>query len=221
MLALLGLALASLRHTPSALGRFLAVPILFFLAVLFFWLNVPTGLRYMLPLYPLLALFVGTQLGRIAWDAHPGERGLAAAALAWTALAGLLAHPHYLAYFNEAAGGSRAGHRYLLDANLDWGQELPALAQALHERGDPVVRYAVFGPERPEDYGIRAQPLADCRPVSGWLAISPNVREGLYAWPNVFAEADPGCWDWLRDHEPVARPGGVLFLYDLPLAAMP
>ena len=218
ILTLLVLALASLRRTPSPLGRHLALSVGFFLAVLFFWVNVPTGLRYMLPLYPLVALFVGTQLADLGagWT-----RRVAAVALAWAAIAGVWIHPHYLAYFNESIGGPRQGHRYLLDANLDWGQDLIALRDAVRERGDPVIRFATFGPERPADYGMRAQPLVDCLPVGGVVVVSANVREGLYAFPNVFAEPDPDCYAWLREHEPVARPGWSLFLYELPMTAVP
>jgi len=218
ILLLLVLSLASLRRTPSPLGRFLAVPMLFFLAVVFFWVNVPTGLRYLLPLYPLIAVFIGTQL--VSADRGAGAmRGLVVAALAWTALAGLWIHPHYLAYFNESMGGPRQGYRYLLDANLDWGQDLPALARDLRRRGDRVAHIAWFGPESPADYGIRMQPLRGCMPVPGLVAISANVREGLYAFPNVFAEPVPGCYDWLRAYEPVSRPGWSFFVYDIPTPA--
>jgi hypothetical protein len=220
ILALLGIALGSLRGRPSPLGRFLAVPLLFFLAVVFFWLNVPTGLRYLLPIYPLVALLIGTQLAGPPPVAG-ATRAVAVAALAWATLAGLWIHPHYLAYFNESIGGPRQGHHYLLDANLDWGQDLVALAEELRERGDPVVRMAYFGPERPADYGVRWQPLVDCHPVGGTVVISANVREGLYAFPNLFAEPVPDCYAWLRHHEPVSRPGWSLFVYELPMVAVP
>jgi 4-amino-4-deoxy-L-arabinose transferase-like glycosyltransferase len=217
ILLLLVLALLSLRRRPSPLGRFLGVPFAVFLVVLFFWVNVPMGLRYMLPLYPLVAVFIGTtQLGVIG----PGwSRRLTAVAVLWTLVAGLWIHPHYLAYFNELVGGPQQGHRYLLDSNLDWGQDLVALADELAERGDPIVTLAYFGPEKPAAYGIRSRPLRGCEPVGGVVAISANVREELYAFPNVFARPTSGCYDWLREHQPVARPGYSLFVYELPRAA--
>lgn len=36
-------------------------------------------------------------------------------------------YPHYLAYFNELAGGPRNGYQSLVDSNLDWGQDLKEL----------------------------------------------------------------------------------------------
>ena len=213
ILALLCASMLSLRGARSPLGRFLFVPIAVLLAALLLWVKVPLGLRYMLPLYPLIAVFIGTQLGR----PPPGwsRRALVVAA-AWTAAAGLWVHPHYLAYFNELVGGPRQGHRYLLDANLDWGQDLVALADSLREHGDRPVSLAYFGPEDPSVYGIRATPLRGCEPVSGLVAISANLQEGLYAFPNIFEAPTPGCYDWLRAHEPVARPGYSLFVYDVP-----
>ena len=35
--------------------------------------------------------------------------------------------PHYLAYFNELAGGPANGFKELVDSNLDWGQDLKNL----------------------------------------------------------------------------------------------
>ena len=39
----------------------------------------------------------------------------------------IAATPGYLSYFNFVAGGSEGDGRYLLDSNLDWGQDLPGL----------------------------------------------------------------------------------------------
>jgi len=35
--------------------------------------------------------------------------------------------PHYLAFFNGFVGGPDKGPEYLVDSNLDWGQELSNL----------------------------------------------------------------------------------------------
>ena len=81
------------------------------------------------------------------------------------------------------------------------------------------MRLAYFGPDRPETYGIRAIPLRGCAPVKGLLAISANVRMGLYAASNPLVAPPPGCYDWLDAHEPVARLGGSIWLYHLPAGA--
>lgn len=47
-------------------------------------------------------------------------------AIAFTASIGsaLATYPHTLSYFNELAGGPLNGPAHLLDANVDWGQDL-------------------------------------------------------------------------------------------------
>ncbi len=214
LLALLVLASLPRRRGPAASRGFatvIATGTILYALVACFVLKVPLGVRYILPLYPLLHLLVGV---RLAPD-RGWRRGAAVTLCVWLAVASLRAHPHYLAYFNEAVGGPAQGHGYLLESNLDWGQDLTTLARYLRVRGNPPVHLAYFGRESPASYGLNATRMTTCRPVTGLVAVSMNVLEGLYA-PNVFAPPDPGCWTWLREHEPVARPGYSIVLYDIP-----
>ena len=47
----------------------------------------------------------------------------------WYVLSSILIYPHYLAYFNEFVGGPNNGYKYMVDSNLDWGQDLKGLKQ--------------------------------------------------------------------------------------------
>ncbi|HEY5656732.1 MAG TPA: hypothetical protein VIY27_02985, partial [Myxococcota bacterium] len=212
LLVLLVAALASLRARRGRLGAFLAPAFAVYLWILIAHVNVPLGYRYALPLLPLLCVLIATQLAPLP----TGRRGVAVVlACALLALEGLWIHPHYLAHFNAPAGGPAGGSRLLLDANLDWGQDVTTLARELAERGNPPVWLALFAAEDPAAYGVRGRPLRGCRPVAGLLAISANVRAGLYAANDPFASPRPGCYDWLDRFEPVARPGFSILLYDL------
>jgi hypothetical protein len=214
--ALFVLALAAPALRPSRLGWWLAIPTAVYLAIAMFWLDITLGLRYLLPLFPLLYVFIATQLAPLGGGAR---RNSVAFLCSWLAAASLWIHPHYLAYFNEAVGGPAGGHRVLLESNLDWGQDLGTLADFLAQRGNPPVHLAYFGPEKPADHGIRGRPLQGCRPVSGLVAISANVREGLYRPQGGFGRRPKaGCYDWLSDHEPIARPGYSIYVYDIPTA---
>jgi 4-amino-4-deoxy-L-arabinose transferase-like glycosyltransferase len=197
----------------ARLGLFLGVPAAVYLVVAVFWLRLPMGVRYVLPLYPLLFVFIATRWIPLR---HVAEKIGLAAACAWIAVTGLLVHPHYLAYFNEAAGGPSGGHRFFVESNLDWGQDLGTLAHTLALHGNPPVHIAYFGKERPASYGIRAVPLRGCAPVTGWVAISANVRAGLYDPANWFEPPPRDCHAWLAEHEPVATPGHSIFVYHLP-----
>ncbi|MBI3564938.1 MAG: glycosyltransferase family 39 protein [Elusimicrobia bacterium] len=175
------------------------------------------GYRHVLPLYPFLCLWAGLGAADL-W--RRGTRGRAAAVLAglWLAASVGANHPRHLAYFNELAGGH--GERWLSDSNLDWGQDLPALARELAARGNPPVVLAYFGGGDPAAYGIRYAPLAVVANVerpgnaalaSGgpvWLAVSETNLVGTYY-------RDHGLFDWLSSRTPAAKPGGSIWLYDL------
>lgn len=213
IIGLLSLAVVAPSKRPAPLGWLIAIPVSIYLAIALFWLDIPLGIRYLLPIFPLMFVFVATQLIPLA----PGWRRVATLGLcAWLALASLRTHPDYLSYFNEAAGGPARGHRILLDSNVDWGQDLGTLAEYLATRGNPPVWLAFFGFEKPLDHGIRSFRLKGCRPVHGIVAISANVRAGLYKPFGQMGEPKPGCYDWLDAYEPVALVGDSIFVYEIP-----
>jgi 4-amino-4-deoxy-L-arabinose transferase-like glycosyltransferase len=161
------------------------------------------GVRYVLVLYPLFAI-----LASVAFIEH-GRKWLRAAALAlalWHAGESFLAHPDYLAYFNEIARGRE--EQFLLDSNLDWGQDLARLGRYLQERGIEEVHLSYFGVTSPAKMGIRSQPLRPQEQVNGWVAVSGNNLLGLYN--------DPGEFAWLRERKPEARIGKSIWLYRVP-----
>ncbi|MDG2334553.1 MAG: glycosyltransferase family 39 protein [Myxococcota bacterium] len=201
----------SRRGERSALA-IVAVAVAIFLGIVVFWLRVPLGLRYALPVIPLIAFFIGIRIA----PSQGFRLGATCLLVTWLAIAGAAIHPHYLAHFNRLAGGPAGAHRFLVDSNLDWGQSLAALADELEARGNPPVWLGYFGPEPPEGYGIQAKRLPGCTPVTGTVAISATLLRGLYSVENPFVSAPPGCYDWLLDREPVAQPGYSILLYEIP-----
>jgi hypothetical protein len=212
LLLLLAAALFVPAGRPAALTGFLGVAAAVYLGVAMFYLDVPLGLRYVLPVYPWLFVFVAA---RSLPSGSTWRRAGIAGACIGLAAASLWVRPHYLSHFNAAVGGPTRGSEYLLDANIDWGQSLPALADWLAQHENPPVRLAYFGPENPALYGIRARPLRGCQPVRDLVALSANVRGYLYHGSNPFARPKRDCYRWLDEHEPVARPGGSIVVYDL------
>jgi len=210
---LLVAALGSLAVRRGNLGWVIGVPAALYLGMALFWLDIPLGLRYVLPLFPLSFVFIATQLVPIGGRRM---RVLLGCACVWLGVASAQIHPHYLAYFNELGGGPKRGPEYLLDANIDWGQDLSTLARYLAERGNPRVALAYFGPESSETYGFSAHRSVGCKRVSGLVAISVNVMEGLYSARNPFKRPKPGCYDWLREFEPIAQLGYSIRVYEIP-----
>ena len=116
------------------------------------------GYRHLLPVTAVLAIAAGG----LAPSLFPARarRPLSVAvgaALAWLVAGTLLAAPHWIGYFNEAAGGWRNGHRYLADSNLDWGQDLLRLrARLVRESATTPVWLAQAGdPPLPQDLAVR------------------------------------------------------------------
>jgi hypothetical protein len=171
------------------------------------------GVRYALPLYPMMALTAA--LGAV-WLAR-WRLGvvLAAGLMLWSAVSSFAAHPDYLAYFNEI-GGSRP-ERLLVDSDLDWGQDMKLLVNALQERHVDHFHMAVL---YSGDYALLPLPpwddLKPYEPVNGWVAVSFTMLK-TYSWlvAQQRGRAEPG-FAWLERYQPVARVGKSLLLYQVP-----
>jgi len=62
----------------------------------------------------------------------------------WTFSSSLWYFPHSLSYFNALAGGPNNGPEYLLNSNVDWGQDLLHLERWMINRPDSVQVYLAF-----------------------------------------------------------------------------
>ncbi len=163
-----GLLALVLRRTPVRDGK-LALGLAAFAAiyvthVIFSSLNI--GERHLLPIYPALFVCGGAAA---AWLSHRLGRWLIAAALIWLAGANASIYPHYLAYFNELVGGPRNGHKYLVDSNIDWGQDLLRLADYAREHPHEPIKLAYFGSARPTYY-------VDCKVLPGQFPGEPEAE---------------------------------------------
>jgi len=123
-------------------------------------------------------------------------------------------YPHYLAFFNAAAGGPGNGPRYLLDSNLDWGQDAKKLKAYVTEHNIPRVCTCYFGSARLQSYGIfpignvpDTKDLEWRERVDCVAAVSATALYGLYNPVERFA--------WLRERKPMAKIGYSIYLYDL------
>jgi hypothetical protein len=98
----------------------ITVPIFFF--ALAMASNVNIGLRHILPVFPFLALAIGIMISKY-WSRYGLIRVSAFILAVWFLASSFRIFPHYLEYFNELIGGPSNGFKYLLDSNLDWGQD--------------------------------------------------------------------------------------------------
>lgn len=145
------------------------------------------GHRHLLPVYPLLYALAGAAA---VCGAGRAGRVFVGAAVAWLVGAAGFIHPHYLAYFNEFVGGPANGHRYLLDSNIDWGQDLLRLAAYAEQNADEHIQLAYFGSAVPTHY-LPCRPLPSYYPFGeisdiepGEFVISATQLAGVYSEEN-------------------------------------
>jgi hypothetical protein len=108
--------------------------------------TIDLGVQHILVIYPMLSIIAG--LGATSLLQTIGRRRVAYASgvgllLLWQTLSSALAHPDYLAYFNEFVRGDP--ERILAESDLDWGQDLQRLSDKLKELGVKEVSLAYFG----------------------------------------------------------------------------
>ena len=184
------------------------------LVVVFARSEVNNGLRYALPAFPLLALWLGPVWARAWRRARPAGRWALGALWAGAIGAALAAYPHFLGYMNALVPVERRNW-VLVESSLDWGQGLVELREYLREEGYPAVSLAYFGSAAPASYGIVYRPLPsflDIPPVDGVppgplpVAVSATLLSGLYLPGDLYAA--------YRDERPIAvLAGGSLLVY--------
>ncbi|MBN1874248.1 MAG: glycosyltransferase family 39 protein [Anaerolineae bacterium] len=200
-------------------------PCLYTLSSLLSTVNI--GYRHLLPILPFLYIGIGTRIGKLANQhiafhtsrfIHHVSHFTFYILLSWLILGTLLIAPNYLTFFNALAGGAAGGYRYLVDSNLDWGQNLWDLKNWMENHNESHVYYAHYSPARPQVYGInadflppdpRAVDFTPWDPTPGLYAIGATVLQGPYA-------PDHNTYAWFRTHKPTAILGNALWVYQVP-----
>jgi hypothetical protein len=182
--------------------HFVWIPVALLLSVLPVSLNI--GVRHVLVLYPMMAIvaaFGALALWRMS-SRRNVARGTLVLLLAWHGVGTSLAHPDFLPWFNEAAGGRP--EKLLGDSNLDWGQDMLRLSAVAAEEQIPQLSILLFGPAGFDRVPLPPhQQLPPGISVQGWIAVSETALQ----------LADPADYAWLRAHRPVRRVGKSIRLY--------
>jgi len=146
---------------------------------------------------------------------------LVALLLFWYAFGTIKIYPHFLAYFNELAGGPSNGYKYVTDSNLDWGQDLKRLAQFVQENNIKTIYIDYFGGDSPK-YRLKDKYQSwwgdrDPKelPPNSWLAVSATFLQGGRGWPVPGFNQKTGYYNWLNQYEPVTVIGHSIFVYNI------
>ena len=216
LLALTPLTLHRLWREKPVAVLCLLVPVLFFFGVASVSrLNI--GHRHILPIYPFLIVMASSLLPWALRQRNLVKGGLSALAI-WYVISSGSIFPHYLAYFNEMAGGPSNGYKHLVDSNLDWGQDLKGLKRYMDEHGIRRVWLSYFGTASPDYYGIAYNylpsylifhPNAEKEPTP-YVAVSATNLQGVYL---PVLGVSPDFFKPLRHRQPIAKIGYSIFLY--------
>lgn len=170
--------------------------------------HVDIGLRHLLPVYPFLYALLGAALVRVRWKA------LAIVIVVGAAAESLAAYPYYTAFFNVLVGGPAAGPKYLVDSNIDWGQDLKRLGEFVTARGSPKTCVMYFGTaptwyylKYPANFPSLEEMRRGVQPECELAAVSVTPLEGVYV--------DPQWFSWLRSVPPLKRIGYSIYVWDV------
>jgi 4-amino-4-deoxy-L-arabinose transferase-like glycosyltransferase len=163
------------RETLRRNEIFLLIPVLFFTVYFNFFFNTQIGIRYLLPIFPLLYVFAGNLFNN--WKQFSqAQKAASFTLLIYLSISVFSYYPYHLSYFNEFVWDRKQAYKYLADSNIDWSQGKNELDQYLLAHPE-----AVYKPGKAR---------------SGHLIVRVNDLVGVTAEPEQYA--------WLRDNfEPV------------------
>ena len=199
------------------------------------------GVRHLLPVFPFTILLVSGMIGNLITPHHFSKGKIQSnqshkkwwgvklkltilgILILWQAVSVISIYPHFLAYFNELAGGPSQGYIYTVDSNLDWGQDLKRLAQWADKNlpaGRQVYvdyfgggnsqyylkeKYAPWGGQRnPEEF-----------PKGNYLAVSATFLQQGRGKVVAGLNQPEGEYQWLDNFTPVAKIGYSIFIYKI------
>jgi hypothetical protein len=169
------------------------------------------GMRHILPMYPFLYVAAAALLS-LALPRKAAMFAMIGLGLLQIGECASIA-PDYLAFFNAVSGGPGNGPRYLVDSNIDWGQDVKKLKAWLEAHGARAAYINYFGNAEMPYYGVRAKNFPQPMDEKGWddmddFAIaSVTPLYGVYVPLNELTR--------LRLREPIAKIGWSMYVYDL------
>lgn len=228
LLAFLILALLFLKKKDLKKDFMLLLPILL-IFILFMMNNRTSGVRHLLAVYPFAFVFASRIL-TINVKYKKIFSVFIGISLVYYILSTLLVAPHFLAYYNELAGGPANGYKYIAGSNVDLGQDLIELKSYMDKNKIAKIKLSYFGSVDPKEYNITYEYLAspyfqywvpdykpyvtvkerseDCSKKNGYIAISVNNLQNVHM-------INKTCFNWLKNYEPIAKIGYSIFIYDI------
>lgn len=208
-----------LLSLPKGELRYLLLPVgIYLLAALgLLGISLNLGIRHVLPIFPFLYILLGGWV--LLWRQRFG-RYLLFSLLILQLFSVVTSFPNFIGFFNQPAQLYAPGYKFLIDSNIDWGQDLPALAKVQKEKKLYPLSLSYFGTTPASAYNIECTPAAgfgimasapppDWKNSHGYLAISvTNLMGG-----KSYSGED---YLFLLRQKPYATAGRSILIYRLP-----
>ncbi len=181
------------------------------------------GIRLLLPTYPFAILLVSGQIVNAGkYIQHRSKKvfqpfaAIIVFLLVWYIFEAVHIYPYYLTYFNQFIGGPAHGWEYVVDSNLDWGQDLQRLDDWLTKNGIKKIEFGALGPTSPDYYlgekyvYLNTNKYKDRddfisrNKTGGWIALSST--QYLQLMPDAYPL-------WLKSIPPVTIVGNSIFVW--------
>lgn len=137
----------------------------------------------------------------------------------WYVLSSLSVFPNPITYFNELVGGASNGYKYVVDSNLDWGQDLGRLAKYVEENNIDKIKLNYFGGGSPSYYlGDKVKGFDPNNETQrkGWIAVSATLLQNGRGIATKDFRGSTTHYMWLNEYEPVTVIGHSIFVYYIP-----
>jgi 4-amino-4-deoxy-L-arabinose transferase-like glycosyltransferase len=216
------------RASPNIIGRHFAEFSMVVWLVLY-WIisifsNINIGIRHLLPVYGFTYILLSGQLTRIInYDLRFMNKKITTMLIiilfGWYGFVNIKAHPSYLSYFNEYIGSSK-GYKYVVDSNVDWGQDLKRLGNWLEDNNIETIHLDYWGWADQRYYlgnGFNWVISGRYRSINDFIEQNPNggylaVSKHYY----MSHRNDPvKTYAWLDTIKPIADIGGSIFVWQL------
>ncbi len=188
--------------------------------------NLNIGVRHLMPIYGFTYILLAGQIKSITSHVLRITNKIArntyflilASLLGWYLYENLSVYPYYLTYFNQFAGGSAGGYRYVVDSNLDWGQDAKRLSEWVDANNIQKIHLDYFG-WADAGYYLKnkyiwmsssqfknASDFLKAEPNGGYIAVSASFLMGSRGDMNA-------NYIWLDDYKPVTVIGNSIFVW--------
>ena len=179
--------------------------------------------RYVLPCFPFVFIWI-SKVARSITLRHWSVAAIGGAAILWSLGSSLYYFPHSMSYFNELVGGPTGGHYHLVDANVDWGQDLWYLKRWLDEHPEArPLQMAYLGFVHPRHFEIEYErppqgPQPGVRYTEGDADVGQlGPRPGWYAMSVHRIHSNTEDYLYFLRFRPVAMAGYSIYIYHITL----